>query len=90
MNAKYAAAGFLLLGFIASTIAADPPCPLVNCVAGSRVGCFITRQRCECSCVQGIDPCRYVTQRYSRKCAPNQVLKCKTDVQACKCRCARR
>lgn len=49
MNARLLSVGLLVLAML-TVVASDPECPLINCVAGSRVGCLITKERCRCFC----------------------------------------
>ncbi|KAL3195449.1 hypothetical protein MRX96_045672 [Rhipicephalus microplus] len=86
MNARLLSVGLLVLAML-TVVASDPECPLINCVAGSRVGCLITKERCRCFCVQDQDPCQYVKLNYGSTCAPNERISCTLDDNTCKCQC---
>uniref|UniRef100_A0A6M2CH98 Putative conserved secreted protein midgut overexpressed n=1 Tax=Rhipicephalus microplus TaxID=6941 RepID=A0A6M2CH98_RHIMP len=88
MNARLLSVGLLVLAML-TVVASDPECPLINCVAGSRVGCLITKERCRCFCVQEQDPCQYVKLNYGSTCAPNERISCTLDDNTCKCQCGK-
>ncbi|XP_077536109.1 uncharacterized protein LOC144148446 [Haemaphysalis longicornis] len=64
----------------------DPECPWVNCPLGSNVACFVSPERCQCSCVMEADPCAPLL---NITCPIYQQLNCSIEAITCTCRCAK-
>ncbi|KAL3195448.1 hypothetical protein MRX96_045671, partial [Rhipicephalus microplus] len=65
----------------------DPECPLINCVSGWNAGCLITKDQCQCFCVEKESPCEFIAENFQSSCTPDQFIDCNPDVSPCMCRC---
>ncbi|XP_077536883.1 uncharacterized protein LOC144149218 [Haemaphysalis longicornis] len=74
----------VLAGKLDQSVKDDPECPLVNCLPGSKVACFISPDRCQCTCVMDDDPCAPLLNMH---CPYFLRLSCSIEAITCKCRC---
>ncbi|KAK8777914.1 hypothetical protein V5799_020744, partial [Amblyomma americanum] len=78
--------GVLAYIILAGVTAEEPECPLLECLTGSKVACFLTEERCRCFCVPR-EPCEFLRETFSEECKPPNALQCSTEGITCKCHC---